>query len=160
MTRGTLYLVKNGVVVKSCEFNGDMYGSPLDDKESQKEGHYAEAVKMLKGVSGEWSFKKGVKEFDRQAGFNYQDKKNDYFGFSEKTLEDYGNDGVIDMDREKYFERFFSDYLFFKNVGKKVVFRDIKGALCELQAGDIMTFDFGRFIEVVGVNAHRARRVE
>jgi len=149
MTRGTLYIIlPKGKVISSCEFNGDMYGSPNDPKELREAGHYSEMIERLKRVLTEADFRKEILAFDKKS-FEYSKEKSNYFRFYKNNWKQEWTDksGVIDMREDKYLKRFFSDYLFFKNLsGEPVGFKDRDGKLITVQDREIITFDFGRFI--------------
>ena len=151
MTRGTFYLLLPSKILESCEFNGDMYGSPKDDLRLQGAGNYSLAIQLLKNVEGDESFEKMVKDFDRQAEFNYQDEENGYFGVFERSWESKINLArEIDFNKKDYFDKFFSDYLYFKNLsGENVRFRTKYGEEIILSNGKIATFYFGDFIEII-----------
>ena len=66
MTRGTAYIILPDDTIKtSCEFNGDMYGSPKDSEASRRDGHYASMVAHLKRADDAKSFEREITEFDR-----------------------------------------------------------------------------------------------
>ena len=151
MTRGTAYIIlPDGTIKTSCEFNGDMYGSPQDGKELQENGHYSEMVTRLKKVHDGERFEREIRAFDRD-NHNYQAETNDYFRFYIWKLEEEMNKGgVIDVGVD-YYGRFFSDYLFWKNVsGKTITFRDKETRKkIPVPHGKIATFYFGKHIEIV-----------
>ena len=77
MTRGTAYIILPDSTIKtSCEFNGDMYGSPKDERELQKDGHYSEMVARLKQASDGEQFEHEIRAFDRH-NHHYQANKDD-----------------------------------------------------------------------------------
>ena len=101
MTRGKMILVDkqdNDILLhKTCEFNGDMYISWYG------KGIIAELEHIYKYEE----FKKYVKYFND----NNFDYGADYFGIYTKVVEDK----TINVC-DNYFENWFSDYLYFKNV--------------------------------------------
>jgi len=137
MTRGTAYLILRDKVIRTDEFNGDMYGSPKDCKEAQREGHYPEMMERLKRVKSAGEFRKELR------AFNGGDDHAFPTGFHNCDMED------IDLSVD-YFGKFHSDYLFFKNLsGRTVTIIDDKKRPRELKHGSIATFYFGEFIEIV-----------
>lgn len=101
MTRGKMILVdkqdNNILLHKTCEFNGDMYISWYG------KGIIAELEHIYKYEE----FEKYVKYFND----NNFDYGADYFGIYTKVVEDK----TINVC-DNYFENWFSDYLYFKNV--------------------------------------------
>ena len=101
MTRGKMILVDkqdNDILLhKTCEFNGDMYISWYG------KGIIAELEHIYKYEE----FEKYVKYFND----NNFDYGADYFGIYTKVVEDK----TINVC-DNYFENWFSDYLYFKNV--------------------------------------------
>ena len=156
MTRGTFYLIAGEKIISSCEFNGDMYGSPRDPKILQIAGHYREAIERLKRVNSIEDFKKEIAEFDKKnfgyqfemINLNGQLRNSGYFRFYEHSLKDYLNEkGEIDMT--DYFKLFFSDYIYLKNYNRDLKIRDRDGNKLNLTPGQIATFYFGRLIEII-----------
>jgi hypothetical protein len=141
MTRGTAYLIlPDNSTIESCEFNGDMYEG----------GNYESFVEHLKKTTDKDSFTKEMTAFDKDV-FNYQDEDGDYFQMHKQKPNHYvGKDGVIDFN-EKYFDRFFSDYLFWKNGSDSpVVFRiDKSKKEGILEPNKILTVNFGRNPKII-----------
>jgi len=139
MTRGTPYLILKNKTICSDEFNGDMYGSPKDDKNSQEKGHYSTMMNKLAKVLDEKSFKTKIKEFNKE-NHNYQPFH--FYVYVDKTK-------WLDMSKD-YYKNFFSDYLFFKNCSNKVeILIDIDSDPIEIGKGQIATFKFGSLIEII-----------
>jgi len=153
MTRGTFYLFLNDKVIESCEFNGDMYGSPKDSQTLQRVGNYRLAVSKLKEVKDRMSFEEKIREFDRVAEFNYQDEEGNYFRFYEHPLKRFlmNRSNEVDMTRKHYFELFFSDYIYIKNLsGKDLRVREYNNKnIAVIPNGKIATFYFGELIETI-----------
>ena len=132
MTRGTIIYVGNGKVLESTEFNGDMYPEGCGDG----------AMEMLRKVDGEDAFRKMVRDFNEK---NHQydeeliyEKKN---FFDEENKVDFNN---------RYFERFFSDWIFVVNCSDKPIsFICEKGEIQEvvLPVGKATRFNFGMAYE-------------
>ena len=145
MTRGTFYLITDKRMIESIEFNGDMYGSPLDSENDQKMGRYKIAIESLKKVKTITDFKREINAFNK-ATFNYKNIE-----FYNQSHARYMNDnGIIAMNDDNYFRIYFSDYLYFKNCGKKTIeIKDRKNKLIKLKPMEIATFNFGYLIEVM-----------
>ena len=100
MTRGTFVLFAPENVFESVEFNGDMYFS----------GHGEEAAKEIAKVDSFLSFVECIKEFNEK-----------HFGYPEEEVKAYSEvprfayDDMLDMSAQ-YFEKYFSDYIFIKNI--------------------------------------------
>jgi hypothetical protein len=142
MTRGTLFLITDSEVLESIDFNGDMY----------PEGHGDEVMINLRNVNSKEDFEKMVKKFNDK-NFNYDEKlvyqKSWYVNSKEekKTVGLFESNNVIDFDND-YFERFFSDYIFIKNISKKnFSFRDREESLDTIKSGDTIRLYFGRLFE-------------
>jgi len=151
MTRGKFFIITDKKIINSCKFNGNMYGSPKDEKKLQKTGHYKKAISLLGEVANAQDFEEKIKIFDTIAGFNYQKENNDYFGFNEQLLEKCKNENdEIEMTDDNYFQKYFSDYLYIKNCSAEVIkIRDRDKQLIKLLPEQIATFNFGRVIEMI-----------
>ena len=144
MTRGKIYvLLKNNKAMETNEFNGDMY----------KGGHYELVVSKLRRVAGKVAFETAVKEFNKRT-FKYDEK--DLFFYIDDMKNEYCNvNGEIEFNDKIYFDKFFSDYLFFKNCsGKDITFKcnmdsTSKKERFKLENGKIVTFHFGELKEVI-----------
>jgi hypothetical protein len=141
MTRGKIIIITdwdNGRIVlnQSCEFNGDMY---IED------GHGEFWLEKLKEVKTPAEFYKAVLEFDKK-NFEYQYDKDDYFQFYRYLKEK----PVISL-RYKYFENWFSDYLYFVNRSSQPVnFLTRGGGETELKPDEIGVFCFGELEKIQG----------
>jgi hypothetical protein len=109
MTRGSLYIivpVKNSSQLKmlrTVEFNGEQYPDGYGDETLE-----------------------GLREVKNQAGLKRLALKiNEYYNYPEKEvnkLYPVSMDGKTLIDfNNKYFERFFSDWVFFKNLTEKEI---------------------------------------
>jgi len=109
--------------------------------------HYELMVKKLQAVTDEMSFRKTIEEFDREAGFNYQDEKNGYFRIYEYPLSYFTNKkGQIDMSKKTYYDKFFSDYIFLLNLsGKNLLLKEYESIGSIIVPQEITTFYFGTF---------------
>jgi len=138
MTRGTFILLENERIQKSVEFNGDMYPG----------GHYEEAVELLDTVFTTEDFKEIVKKFNSN-NHQYGDKLIlDYETYSDSNF--YGiNYELINFD-ENYFECFFSDYLYLRNISNRnfriILASDFKDIVI-LPPNKTMVFNFGRRVK-------------
>lgn len=152
MTRGAFYLITTKKIYQSIEFNGDMYGGPNDSIERQEMGRYNAAIRTLDRCKDKKTFVAEITKFNRVQKFNYSQKM-------VWNFEEYHNDsdGRIVLDfNDDYAGRFFSDYLYFKNVRKKpVIFilttldNSDNHPVFHLLPNKIATFVFGRFIEII-----------
>lgn len=103
MTRGTFVLITDNGIRKSLEFNGDMY----------PDGHGLDAIRSLQKVNSVEEFENMVTEFNK-THHNY-DLKNES-PIYEETLEWF--EKARDFNNE-YFDYWFSDWLFIKNISSK-----------------------------------------
>jgi len=99
MTRGTFYILTNKYLIESLEFNGDMY----------PEGHGRLALELLKRVENPKQFTEMVEYFNK-INHNYQDSELIYKEPIDKLETDFN---------KKYYDHWFSDWLFIKNLSKK-----------------------------------------
>ena len=104
MTRGSAFLILKDKVLESVEFNGNMY----------PEGYGDDFLEGLKECQNEKDFKQFIYNFN-QENFQYKEKL-----VYEVKIEDFFDElkkgeRVIDFNNN-YFERFFSDWVFFKNL--------------------------------------------
>lgn len=147
MTRGTAILITNEDVYQSNEFNGDMYPS----------GHGRSFLEKLHRVEGEKSFKKMIKDFN-----SLHHKYKEYVGIrSVKDEIPELEDNRIDF-WDRYYDRFFSDWMFVKNLGDETVTivgqgdnynqrskRAEKGMNLTLEPGQTVALPFGKVKEEV-----------
>lgn len=153
MTRGTALLITNDDVFQSNEFNGDMY----------QEGYGAIFLKELHKVKGEKSFEKMIKGFNT---LHHQYKE----GVGIRSVKDEIpelKDNRIDF-WDRYFDRFFSDWMFVKNLSDETVTivgngdsyenliktgtvqdRTEKGMTLTLEPGQTVALPFGKVCERV-----------
>lgn len=142
MTRGKMILINkdkfNGknVMNITCEFNGDMYIS-----------WYGKLViSNLEKISKFEEFRKFVDYFDDMF-FQYKNGQfSDYYLISYEEIKD----NIINL-QDNYFDNWFSDYLYFKNVSGEDI-----NILCEIEDkketitiknGEIKVFNFGRLVD-------------
>lgn len=115
-TRGTLLAVTNNNVIRSTEFNGDAYPENL--------GIFY--MEMLERVKTTQDFTTIIKTFNANSFFNYNDcdiVRNDGKGKYFTRIGFLGlNYGFMDMNRmedKQFFELYFSDWFFIKNLSDK-----------------------------------------
>ena len=145
MTRGKFVIIGDNYILLSEEFNGDMYWT----------GHGREVRRRLQKVKNKKDFEKEVEKFDDES-FGYRKNYGDKLiydavdtGFSREALLDFSED---------YFKKWFSDYLYIKNLSEKdIVFTarnweedndtDDTPRQYALKPGKIGIFHFGRKAE-------------
>ena len=102
MTRGTIILVTDDGIFKTFAFNGCM----------NLEGHGKEVAKSMIEIQTKEEFLQYEEEFNKK-----------YFGYPEEKIKLYPVtecDNIFDMSID-YYGRWFSDYLFFKNVRDETI---------------------------------------
>lgn len=126
MTRGQIAVVlPDGRLLTSVEFNGDMYLSY----------HGKNVVDELNYVESEDDYRTLVEEFN---------EKN--FGYKERPLFFDCDDSYFDMSTD-YFDKWFSDYVYIKNLSDKpVVFTDTQGRKIQIDSDVVAAFNFGEFL--------------
>lgn len=135
MTRGQIViLVDFCKLITSGEFNGDMY--------------YDEYGKMiieaLKEINTTEEYEDYVKEFSRM---HYSHIKNDY------TYPIFGTRYIKCLDMTKdYFDNWFSDYLYVKNLSNEIVNFITEDGFASLEPGKIGVFYFGRIARKIKEN--------
>lgn len=126
MTRGQIAVVlPDGNLLTSVEFNGDMYLSY----------HGKHVVEELMHVDTVEDYRMLVKEFN--------DKN---FKYDDRPLFFDCDDSFFDMSTD-YFDKWFSDYVYIKNLSDKpVVFTDSQGRKIKIDTDVVTAFHFGEFI--------------
>ena len=109
MTRGQIAIIRNGEnntkeILTSVEFNGDMYPPTKNWK-----GHGQEVVNALRRVNDTANYQFEVAKFNNKH-HHYNDRKLIY----DQKIE------TLDFTKD-YFENWFSDYIYIKNITKDVV---------------------------------------
>lgn len=130
MTRGTIYCITDTFIVHTTEFNGDMY----------PEGHGLNVIKGLKKV-------KSIEEFNKFAE-DFNDNKHNYTGnithLDHRSIIMRGD--KISMTDENYYEKFFSDWIFIKNLStKEVIISTREKKTISLLPGEQVAINFGHF---------------
>lgn len=125
MTRGKFAIITDGGMFTSYEFNGDMYNT--------RNGHGPEVIERLGRVNNKDDFVREVEEFNAN-NFEYMGEFNKPY-FIEKS---------VDFRRKTYFDKYFSDYVYVKNLcseTKKII--DYDGEKVEIEPNQILVFGFG-----------------
>lgn len=124
MTRGQIAIITpDGRLITSTEFNGDMNYSE----------HGQDVFDTLETVESEAEYREFVEEFNRQ---NFENDGELFFEC---------DDSFYDMSTD-YFGKWFSDYVYIKNLSDKdVVFTDADKQKIVLEPDATMAFNFGKF---------------
>lgn len=138
-TRGTAFLLLKERVLETTEFNGDMYPSWHGDN-------------FFKGVNeseNEKDFVDFIKEFNDE-NFGYEEDLI-YATRNSEFYDDIKDDVLVINFNNAYFERFFSDWIFFKNLSGKAVKFIVKGDRREILIPNegSYRFYFGRVEEEI-----------
>jgi len=131
MTRGTFYAITEKLIIGTIEFNGDMY----------PEGHGNDVMNSLEEVKNVSDFNNMVNEFNSE-NHNYEMHK---LLYPEKRSF-YMRKDTVSMTDDNYYEKFFSDWTFWKNLSKNIVTiktRDKKSIT--LNPGEQVAISFGYF---------------
>ena len=134
MTRGTIILFTNRQTIETTEFNGDMYLKP------QSNGQIM--IDLLKKVKTEKDFREAITKFNK-----------DNFGYQEELFYPREKKTEIVFTKGTYFNRWFSDYLYFLNLSDKTIsFTDISIVKKKLKPKKkIFVFNFGEFYKAIPV---------
>ena len=127
MTRGQIAIITpDGKLFTSTEFNGDMYYNG--------EGYGKEVVEALESIETEEEYREFVNDFNDR-NFRYTDHELFYDC----------DDSFYDMSKD-YFGKWFSDYVYIKNLSDKdVVFTDSKKQKIGIEPNMVTVFHFGEF---------------
>lgn len=129
MTRGQIAIIINGGVMTSTEFNGDMY---MPTKKWA--GHGRKVVNALKRVCDIATYHYEVAKFNKE-NHHYED---------EKLVYKYNGDDMLDMKHETYYDKWFSDYVYIKNLRNELVtLTDYNGKKITLAPQEIAVMNFG-----------------
>ena len=126
MTRGQIVCITKNGTITSTEFNGDMYLSY----------HGKKIIKQLKKRTTEASYRKFVEKFNKE---NFEYKEELFYSVGEKYL---------DMNEGDYYQNWFSDYLYIKNISgedKEIV--DLQGNVITLKHQGYVVLYFGEYDE-------------
>ncbi len=108
MTRGKLVIFGDDYILSSVEYNGDMYWT----------GHGREARRRLKKVKTRKDFiEENIKFDEENFGYARQLGKEGliYYPLAEGN---WSRESLLDMNTD-YFKKWFSDYLYIKNLSKE-----------------------------------------
>ena len=127
MTRGQIAIITpDGKLIASTEFNGDMY--------YDNEGHGKEVVEALESIETEEEYREFVNDFNDR-NFQYTDRELFYDC----------DDSFYDMSTD-YFGKWFSDYVYIKNLSDKdVVFTDSNKQKIGIKPNELAAFNYGEF---------------
>lgn len=130
MTRGQIaVIIGDDEIITSTEFNGDMY-MPTP----KWAGHGQEVINRLKKVNDKASYEKEVKKFNEK-NFKYPDNP---LTHHYKGLE------MLNMEEKTYFDKWFSDYVYMKNLtDKEQTIKDYKGNNFTIYPNQIAVINFG-----------------
>ena len=129
MTRGTMILVTDDGIFKTFAFNGGM----------NLEGHGKEVAKSMIEIQTKEEFLQYEEEFNKK-----------YYGYPKEEIKLYPVtecDNIFDMSID-YYGRWFSDYLFFKNVRDETIeIKQKNGDHYDLRSGKTLILYFGNIAE-------------
>lgn len=129
MTRGQIAIITKEGILTSTEFNGDMY---MPTKKWA--GYGRKVIDALKRVKDIADFHYEVARFNK-LHHHYEDNQIVFFK---------PGDSGLDMKSSTYYDEWFSDYVYIKNLRKeKVVFTQYEGTQVELAPNEIGRFYFG-----------------
>lgn len=140
MTRGQVAVIlSDGSLISSIEFNGDMYLT----------GHGREVIDEFNYIDSEIEYK------------DFLDRFNDkYFSYFDYPLTYNCDNSYFDMSTD-YFGKWFSDYVYIKNLSDKpVIFTDKQGQKIRIDSDTVAAFNFGRFIAAGEDDLDRAVFIE
>lgn len=123
MTRFQIAVIKNGVIYTSTEFNGDGYWT----------GHGEVVYKALQNITTVEEWKEYVTKFNSET-FKYEEELH-------YEIEDEYDD-YLDMS-EEYFKKWFSDYIYIKNIDEDGVEFTTENGKTILEPNDVGVFNFG-----------------
>ena len=123
MTRFQIAVIKDGVIYTSIEFNGDGYW----------DWHGKNVYAALQNIATveEWreyvtKFNSETFEYDEELHYKIEDEYDDY----------------LDMSKE-YFRKWFSDYIYIKNIDEDEVEFITENGKTILESNDVAVFNFG-----------------
>lgn len=133
MTRGKIIVFHKDGIISSTEFNGDMY----------YECHGREVFENLQKISTIEEYEQFIEDFNTQ-NFGYSTEE---YGLTYNPLDYYTEEDLLDM-RTGYFDKWFSDYLYFKNLrDENVVITDDNSIKVIVAPNGIVSLNFGKFNE-------------
>ena len=123
MTRFQIAVIKDGVIYTSIEFNGDGYW----------EWHGKNVYAALQNITTVEEWKEYVTKFNSET-FKYDEE------LHYEIDDEY--DDYLDMSKE-YFEKWFSDYIYIKNIDEDEVEFITENGKTILEPNDVAVFNFG-----------------
>tara|TARA_R110000803_G_scaffold112660_4_gene181029 strand:- start:2689 stop:3279 length:591 start_codon:yes stop_codon:yes gene_type:complete len=135
MTRGTAYLITNKYIMSTQEFNGDMY---LDGKGK-------DMIDCLDRSNCLKTFKTEIYKFNKE-NFDYNEElfypeELSYF----LDLKGEENSYTLEMTDKNYFDKFFSDWTFWKNISNKnVTIKTRDNIILTLKPKEQIAINFGK----------------
>jgi len=123
MTRFQIAVIKDGVIYTSAEFNGDGYW----------DGHGKNVYAALQNIATVEEWKEYVTKFNSET-FQYDEELH-------YEIEDEYDD-YLDMSKD-YYEKWFSDYIYIKNIGEGEVEFVTGNGKAMLEPDDVGVFNFG-----------------
>lgn len=131
MTRGQITVIakyygsKEPTIITSIEFNGDMY--------MEVPGYGEQVVSLLDEVVDIANYQYAVAKFNNEH-HHYNDPQLTY---------KFNNLDALDFTKD-YFENWFSDYVYLKNITDETVCIKASNGEYELNPGDIVVLCFGK----------------
>lgn len=136
MTRGQIVIIRKKDLFTSIEFNGDMYMP--DDHWAGYGQEVVDGLKQVQDLADYFSF---VATFNKEH-HHYCDLDHLWYNYNETQIKQHH---MLDM-REDYFENWFSDYLYIKNMSdEKITIMDSDGETLEIEPDKIVVLCFGKF---------------
>lgn len=123
MTRFQIAVIKDGVIYTSTEFNGDGYWT----------GHGEVVYAALQNITTVEEWKEYVTKFNSET-FQYDEE------LHYEIEDEYDN--YLDMSKD-YYEKWFSDYIYIKNIGEDEVEFITKNGKTIVVPNDVAVFNFG-----------------
>ena len=124
MTRFQIVVIKDGVIYTSTEFNGDGYW----------EGYGQDVYAALQNITTVKEWRELVTKFNSET-FEYSGK------LHYKIENEY--DDYLDMS-EDYFDKWFSDYIYIKNLDEDEIEFITENGKTILAPNDVAVFNFGK----------------
>ena len=144
MTRGQIAIITKDGIMTSTEFNGDMY---MPTKQWRGRGQLV--VNALKRTNDIADYQYEVAKFNKE-NHHYNDTT---------LVHKYNGYEMLDFTKD-YFENWFSDYVYLKNLTKETaklkttitddIGRDIGKKEVQLEPNQIAVINFGELVKVVG----------
>lgn len=139
MTRGQIVIFHDEGITTSTEFNGDMYFATDDGY-----GYGTEVVEALKDIHSLEDYKKFVTAFNKK---NFQYEEELFYNPLTDGRTKYTEVELLNMT-EGYFDKWFSDYLYFKNLREDdVTLITDDGNMLTVESGGILALNYGEYNE-------------